>query len=119
MRGVTARVRCQFRRRDRTNFESVKDREVDHGEEEEGEETVHQKEGRSGPQATEGNEGGGEAVDQEDQEKSALEGDFGELSELLRTTYATAQALSPGACRQQGIVESDARSGGRSTRYRT
>jgi hypothetical protein len=65
MRGVTARVRRQFRRRDRTNFESVKDREVDHGEEEEGEETVHQKEGRSGPQATEGNEGGGEAVDQE------------------------------------------------------
>ena len=47
------------------DFESVKDREVDHGEEEEGEETVHQKEGRSGPQATEGNEGGGEAVDQE------------------------------------------------------
>jgi hypothetical protein len=33
---------------DRTNFESVKDREVDHGEEEESEETVHQKEGRSG-----------------------------------------------------------------------
>jgi hypothetical protein len=65
MRGVIARVRCQFRRRDRTNFESVKDREVDHGEEEESEETVHQKEGCSGPQATEGNESGEEAVDQE------------------------------------------------------
>jgi hypothetical protein len=50
---------------DRTNFESVKDREVDHGEEEESEETVHQKEGCSGPQTTEGNESGGEAVDQE------------------------------------------------------
>jgi hypothetical protein len=50
---------------DRTNFESVKDREVDHGEEEESEETVHQKEGRSGPQATEGNESCREAVDQE------------------------------------------------------
>ena len=74
MRGVTTRVRRQFRRRDRTNFESVKDREVDHGEEEEGEETVHQKEGRSGPQATQGNEGGGEAVDQEDQEKVGPEG---------------------------------------------
>jgi hypothetical protein len=50
---------------DRTNFESVKDREVDHGEEEESEETVHQKEGCSGPQATEGNESGEETVDQE------------------------------------------------------
>jgi hypothetical protein len=65
MRGVTARVRCLFRHRDCTNFESVKDREVDHGEEEESEETVHQKEGRSGAQATEGNEGCREAVDQE------------------------------------------------------
>jgi|SRR5437763_5422701 len=65
MQGVIARVRCQFRRRDRTSFESVKDREVDHGEEEESEETVHQKEGCSGPQATEGNKSGEEAVDQE------------------------------------------------------
>jgi hypothetical protein len=41
------------------------DREVDHGEEEESEETVHPKEGRSGPQATKGNKDCREAVDQE------------------------------------------------------
>jgi hypothetical protein len=63
-RGVITRVRCQFRR-DRTSFESVKDREVDHGEEEESEETVHPKEGRSGPQATKGNKDCREAGDQE------------------------------------------------------
>jgi hypothetical protein len=49
-----------------TSFETYKDREVDHGEEEKGEETVHQKEeGRSGPQKAQNNKVGGEALDQE------------------------------------------------------
>jgi hypothetical protein len=49
-------------------FEPYKDREVHYGEEDEGEETVHEKEeeGRSGPQEAENAEGIGEKVDQEE-----------------------------------------------------
>jgi hypothetical protein len=61
MRRATARVRCRFRRSDRTNW--IEDREVDHGEEKEGEETIHQKEGRSGAQKAQDSKGGGKAVD--------------------------------------------------------
>ena len=63
MRRATARVRCRFRRSDRTNW--IEDREVDHGEEKEGEERIHQKEGRSGAQKAQDSKGGGKAVDQE------------------------------------------------------
>jgi hypothetical protein len=67
MRGVIARVRCRARRGDSTSFEPYKDREVHHGEEDKGEETVHQKEeGRSGPQEAENDEGVSEKVDQEE-----------------------------------------------------
>jgi hypothetical protein len=50
----------------------LKDREVDHGEEDKGEETVNQKaeEGCSGPQEAKSDKKvGSETVDQEDQEK--------------------------------------------------
>jgi hypothetical protein len=68
MRGVLARVRCRARRGDNTSFEPYKDREVHHGEEDKGEETVDQKEeeGRSGPQEAENDEGVSEKVDQEE-----------------------------------------------------
>ncbi|MFZ0988253.1 MAG: hypothetical protein WAN27_11035, partial [Xanthobacteraceae bacterium] len=68
MRGVIARVRCRAPRGDNTSFEPYKDREVHHGEEDKGEETVHQKEeeGRSGPQEAENDEGVSEKVDQEE-----------------------------------------------------
>ena len=68
MRGVTARVRCRARRGDGTSFEPYKDREVHHGEEDKGEEAVHQKEeeGRSGPEEAENDEGVSEKVDQEE-----------------------------------------------------
>ena len=47
-------------------FEPYKDREVHHGEEDKGEETVHQKEeGRSGSQEAQDGEGVSEKVDQE------------------------------------------------------
>jgi hypothetical protein len=51
-----------------TSFEPYKDREVHHGEEDKGEETVHQKEeeGRSGPQEAENDEDVSEKVDQEE-----------------------------------------------------
>src|SRR5262249_16234862 len=51
-----------------TSFESYKDREVHHGEEDKGEETVHHKEeeGRSGPQEAEDDEGVSEKLDQEE-----------------------------------------------------
>jgi hypothetical protein len=41
MRGVMVRVSCRARRGDSTSFESYKDREVHHGEEDKSEETVH------------------------------------------------------------------------------
>ena len=63
MRSATARVQCRFRRSDHTNW--IEDREVDHGEEKESEETIHQKEGRSGAQKAQDSKGGGKAVDQE------------------------------------------------------
>ena len=65
MRRATARVRCRFRRSDRTNW--IEDREVHYGEEDKSEETVDQKEeeGRSGPQEAESDEGVSEKVDQE------------------------------------------------------
>jgi len=68
MRGVIARVRCWAPRGDNTSFEPYKDREVHHGEEDKGEETVHEKEeeGRSGAQEAENNEGVSEKVDQEE-----------------------------------------------------
>jgi hypothetical protein len=68
MRGVIARVRCRAPRGDGTSFEPYKDREVHHGEEDKGEETVDQKEeeGRSGPQEAENDEGVSEKVDQEE-----------------------------------------------------
>jgi hypothetical protein len=68
MRGVIARVRCWAPRGDKTSFEPYKDREVHHGEEDKGEETVHEKEeeGRSGAQEAENNEGVSEKVDQEE-----------------------------------------------------
>ena len=52
-----------------TSFESYKDREVHHGEEDKGEETVHQKEeeGRSGPKEAEDDQGVSEKIDQEEE----------------------------------------------------
>ena len=68
MRGVIARIRCRSRPEGSTGFEPYKDREVHYGEEDKGEETVHQKEeeGRSGPQEAENTEGVSEKVDQEE-----------------------------------------------------
>jgi hypothetical protein len=67
-RGVIARVGCRARRGDDTSFEPYKDWEVQHGEEDEGEETVHQKEeeGCSGPQEAQNDEGVSEKVDQKE-----------------------------------------------------
>jgi hypothetical protein len=62
------RVQCRFRRSDRINFVWTEDREVDHGEEEEGEETIHQEEGRSGPQEAQVSEGS-KALNQDVEEK--------------------------------------------------
>jgi hypothetical protein len=61
------RLRCRSGRKDGTGFETQKDREVDHGEEDKGEEKVHQKEeeGRSGPQEAQNDKVGGETFDQE------------------------------------------------------
>jgi hypothetical protein len=68
MRGVIARIGCGSRPEGSMGFEPYKDREVHYGEEDEGEETVHEKEeeGRSGPQEAENAEGIGEKVDQEE-----------------------------------------------------
>jgi hypothetical protein len=67
VRGAVTRLRCRFRRSDRINFVWTEDREVDHGEEEEGEETIHQEEGRSSPQEAQDSEDseGSKALDQE------------------------------------------------------
>lgn len=68
------------------------DREVHHGEEEKGEETIDQKEeGRSGPQEAQNDEGLSEAVDQEEiSAQSCPEAPFG------------AEACSVDACRGTG-----------------
>jgi hypothetical protein len=50
------------------------DREDDHGEEIEGEEEIHQEEGRSGPQEEENSKIGGEKVREESREESREEG---------------------------------------------
>jgi hypothetical protein len=69
-----------------------KDREVHHGEEEKGEETIDQKEeGRSGPQEAQNDEGLSKAVDQEEiSAQSCPEAPFG------------AEACSVDACRGTG-----------------
>jgi hypothetical protein len=58
---------CRLRGKDGTGFETQEDREIDHGEENKGEEKVHQKEkeGRSGTQEAQNDEVGGETFDQE------------------------------------------------------
>ena len=67
-RGVIARQMPAWRGHS-TSFESYKDREVHHGEEDKSEETVHQKEeeGRSGPQEAQDDEGVSEKIDQEEE----------------------------------------------------